>query len=523
MLGKVQSFGTCGIDAYPVEVEVNVTHSDFGRVAVVGLPDAAVKESSERVRAAILNSGYHYRVFRLTVNLAPAELRKEGPSFDLPIALGTLIASEQIECTRLDEYAVTGELALDGRLRPVKGCLSMALCCREEGMRGLVVPRENADEAGVVTGVEIIPMDTLHEVVGFLTGRTVAEPWQVDAEAALRRNAQYAVDFSDVKGQEYAKRALTVAAAGGHNLLMIGPPGAGKSMLAQRLPTILPDLTLEEALDTTKIYSVDGRLRDGGSLIGTRPYRSPHHTVSDVGLVGGGAVPRPGEVSLAHHGVLFLDELPQFDRRTLEVLRQPMEDGAVHISRAKMSVTYPAAFMLVTALNPCPCGYATDPRKECHCTPRQIQQYLSKISGPLLDRIDIQVEVPAVNFRELRSDAEGERSEAIRRRVVAARAMQTRRFAPQSSSAGRNERGAINTFCNARMNHRMIRRHCAIDDAGESLLASAMSGFSLSARAHDKILKVARTIADLEGDEAIRTEHVSEAIQYRSLDRNLWA
>ena len=355
MLGTVKSAGLYGIEAYPVEVEVNISKSDFGHVALVGLPDAAVKESLERVRAAIMNSGYHYRVFRLTINLAPADLRKEGPSFDLPIAVGILLASDQIVSKKLERYAITGELALDGRLRPVKGCLSMALRCREAKLDGIIIPEENAEETGVVEGIEIIPLKSLEQVVGFLTDEVVMESYRVDIQEALQRNSRYEVDFSEVKGQEHVKRALTVAAAGGHNVLMIGPPGAGKSMLAQRFPTILPPMSLEEALETTKVYSADGRLASRQSLVAVRPFRAPHHTVSDIGLIGGGTYPKPGDVSLAHHGVLFLDELPQFERKTLEVLRQPMEDGRVTISRAKMSVTYPAQFTLVCALNPCPC------------------------------------------------------------------------------------------------------------------------------------------------------------------------
>ena len=355
MLGTVKSAGLYGIEAYPVEVEVNISKGDFGQVALVGLPDAAVKESLERVRAAIMNSGFHYRVFRLTINLAPADLRKEGPSFDLPIAIGILVASDQVVSKKLDRYAITGELALDGRLRPVKGCLSMALRCREAKLDGIIIPEENAEETGVVDGLEIIPLKSLDQVVGFLTDEVVMESYRVDIEEMLQRNSRYDVDFSEVKGQEHVKRALTVAAAGGHNVLMIGPPGAGKSMLAQRFPTILPPMSLAEALETTKVYSADGRLVQRQSLVAVRPFRAPHHTVSDIGLIGGGTYPKPGDVSLAHHGVLFLDELPQFERKTLEVLRQPMEDGRVTISRAKMSVTYPAQFTLVCALNPCPC------------------------------------------------------------------------------------------------------------------------------------------------------------------------
>ena len=511
MLGQVASAGIYGIDAYPVEVEVNVTKADFGRVALVGLPDAAVKESLERVRAAILNSGYHHRVSRLTINLAPADIRKEGPSFDLPIAVGILLASKQVTSEKIGRYALVGELALDGRLRRVKGCLSMAMMCKENRLQGIIVPEDNAEEAGVVSDIEVIPLHSLVEVVGFLTDNVVMESYKVDLNDALHRNSRYSVDFSDVNGQEHVKRALTVAAAGGHNVLMIGPPGTGKSMLAQRLPSILPPMRLEEALETTKVYSIDGRLSGNQSLVGTRPFRSPHHTVSDVGLVGGGTYPKPGEVSLAHHGILFLDELPQFDRRTLEVLRQPMEDGHVTISRAKMSVTYPSQFMLVGALNPCPCGYLTDPRKECHCTPRQVQQYLSRISGPLLDRIDIQVEVPSVHYRDLRSPADGEPSTTIRERVIRGRELQGKRLK------------GTGIFCNARMTNRLIRKYCKVEGPAEGILASAMESFALSARAYTRILKISRTIADLDGADEIRTEHVTEAIQYRSLDRNLWA
>jgi len=511
MLAKVHSAGIYGIDAYPVEVEVNINKAGFPRVALVGLPDTAVKESLERVSAALINSGYHYRSYRLTINLAPADLRKEGPSLDLPIAVGYLAASGQLLSEKLNRYALTGELALDGRLRRVKGCLPMALRCRELGLDGLIVPEENAEEAGVVEGIETIPLRSLADVVGFLADKVIMEPYRVDVMDALARHSNYDVDFSEVKGQEHVKRALVVAAAGGHNVLMIGPPGAGKSMLARRLATILPPMSLAEALETTRIYSVEGRLPPGQPLVATRPFRAPHHTVSDIGLVGGGAYPKPGEVSLAHHGVLFLDELPQFERKTLEVLRQPVEDGRVTISRAKMSVTFPCRFMLVCALNPCPCGYLTDPRKECHCTPRQIRQYLSRISGPLLDRIDIQVEVPPVEYRHLRSPSEGEPSSVIRERVLRGREMQAHRF-----------RGT-GIFCNAQMNNRMIRKYCKVDGPAESILAAAVQQFSLSARAYHKILKLSRTIADLEGAEEIRTEHVTEAIQYRSLDRNLWA
>ena len=509
MLGKIRSVGVFGIDGYPVEVEFDV-RSGLPAVVVVGLPDPAVKESKDRVATALKNSGYMWPDGRLTITLAPADMKKEGPAFDLPLALGCLSATGQMLSDRLKDYAAVGELALDGSVRPVRGALAMAMTCREEGLRGLILPTDNAAEAAVVTGLEVVPVRALAQAVGFLTGEVPIEPCAVDLEAVFEEAREDAVDFSDVRGQEHAKRALMLAAAGGHNVLMIGPPGSGKTMLARRLPTILPMLDIEESLETTRIYSSVGLMRPGQPIIATRPFRSPHHTTSEAGLVGGGTVPAPGEVSLAHHGVLFLDELPEFNRHTLEVLRQPLEDGAVTISRATATLTFPARLMLVAALNPCPCGYLTDPRRECHCTQRQIQAYMGKISGPLLDRIDIHLDVPPVAYRELRASRDGASSSQMREQVRAAREIQTRRFGDARRA-------------NAHMSHRQVKQFCALDGAGESLLKQAVQEMGLSARAHDKILRSARTIADLEGSDAVTATHLSEAVQYRRLDRKLFA